>query len=81
MHQEVAAFRGADQATDRGLPFLEILLGFGQLHDAGGGILERDELATKEMPERPHEEGVDCPEGEACPDCPFWAGRGRPIGA
>lgn len=25
----------------------------------------------------PHEEGVDYPEGEACPCCPFWAGRDR----
>lgn len=22
----------------------------------------------------PHEEGIDYPEGEACPHCPFWAG-------
>ncbi|TSD89427.1 hypothetical protein FFK22_006715 [Mycobacterium sp. KBS0706] len=25
----------------------------------------------------PHEEGIDYPEGEACPRCPFWAGRNR----
>ncbi len=25
----------------------------------------------------PHEEGVDYPEGEACPDCPYWRGRDR----
>lgn len=25
----------------------------------------------------PHEEGIDYPEGEACPKCPFWAGRDR----
>lgn len=25
----------------------------------------------------PHEEGIDYPEGEACPRCPFWAGRDR----
>jgi hypothetical protein len=23
----------------------------------------------------PHEEGIDYPEGEECPECPFWAGR------
>jgi hypothetical protein len=23
----------------------------------------------------PHEEGIDYPEGEDCPQCPFWAGR------
>jgi hypothetical protein len=25
----------------------------------------------------PHEEGIDYPEGEACPLCPFWKGRDR----
>jgi hypothetical protein len=25
----------------------------------------------------PHEEGVDYPEGEVCPQCPFWAHRDR----
>ena len=27
----------------------------------------------------PHEEGIDYPEGAACPRCPYWAGRERPI--
>ena len=25
----------------------------------------------------PHEEGIDYPEGEKCPKCPFWATRDR----
>jgi len=25
----------------------------------------------------PHEEGIDYPEGEPCPHCPFWASRDR----
>ena len=25
----------------------------------------------------PHEEGTDYPEGEECPQCPFWKGRDR----
>jgi hypothetical protein len=25
----------------------------------------------------PHEEGIDYPDGEVCPKCPFWAGRDR----
>jgi hypothetical protein len=25
----------------------------------------------------PHEEGIDYPDGEECPQCPFWAGRDR----
>jgi hypothetical protein len=25
----------------------------------------------------PHEEGIDYPDGEACPQCPFWRGRDR----
>lgn len=25
----------------------------------------------------PHEEGIDYPEGQSCPQCPYWAGRDR----
>jgi hypothetical protein len=25
----------------------------------------------------PHEEGIDYPEGEVCPECPYWAARDR----
>ena len=25
----------------------------------------------------PHEEGIDYPNGETCPECPFWATRDR----
>lgn len=25
----------------------------------------------------PHEEGVDYPSGEECPECPFWKGKDR----
>ena len=25
----------------------------------------------------PHEEGVDYPSGQACPQCPYWRGRDR----
>ena len=25
----------------------------------------------------PHEEGVDYPDGQVCPECPFWAHRDR----
>ena len=25
----------------------------------------------------PHEEGTDYPDGQVCPDCPFWAHRDR----
>ena len=27
----------------------------------------------------PHEEGIDYADGGTCPDCPYWAGRERPI--
>ena len=27
----------------------------------------------------PHEEGIDYALGGTCPECPFWAGRERPI--
>jgi hypothetical protein len=29
----------------------------------------------------PHEEGVDYPDGQKCPSCPFWATRDRWSGA
>jgi hypothetical protein len=29
----------------------------------------------------PHEEGVDYPDGQKCPSCPFWATRDRRSGA
>jgi len=29
----------------------------------------------------PHEEGIDYPEGEECPQCPFWSGRDRWTGS
>ena len=44
-HHEVAAFGCTDQATDRGLPFFDVLLSLWQLHDVNGGILKRNELA------------------------------------
>ncbi len=25
----------------------------------------------------PHEEGIDYPEGETCPECPYWADKDR----
>jgi hypothetical protein len=25
----------------------------------------------------PHEEGIDYPAGQSCPQCPYWAGRDR----
>jgi hypothetical protein len=25
----------------------------------------------------PHEEGIDYPDGQSCPSCPFWAGKNR----
>jgi hypothetical protein len=25
----------------------------------------------------PHEEGIDYPDGEVCPHCPYWANRDR----
>jgi hypothetical protein len=46
MRHEVAAFGSADQATDRGLPFIEVLLGLWQIHDVVSSVLERNELAA-----------------------------------
>jgi hypothetical protein len=34
-------------------------------------------IATDGIIGCPHEEGIDYPEGEVCPQCPFWADRDR----
>lgn len=40
-----------------------------------------NEAKSVAMPDRiigcPHEEGIDYPEGEACPECSFWKDRNR----
>ena len=50
----------------------------------GGAILDfiqRHGVKSVVMTDRiigcPHEEGVDYPDGQACPRCPFWAHRDR----
>lgn len=50
---------------------LEEVLEFIQGHSA------KSILTTDRVIGCPHEEGVDYPDGEACPACPFWAGRNR----
>jgi hypothetical protein len=48
-------------------------------------LLRQREVASLSMLELingcPHEEGIDYPEGEDCPECPFWAGTIRPTQA
>lgn len=48
----------------------EILQFIDNHHVARIGMLER-------VIGCPHEEGIDYPVGEVCPQCPFWAGRDR----
>ena len=44
-------------------------------------FIQRHEAKSVAMADRiigcPHEEGIDYPEGEVCPKCPFWVGRDR----
>jgi hypothetical protein len=44
-------------------------------------FIQRHEVKSVAMTDRiigcPHEEGVDYPDGEVCPQCPFWAYRDR----
>lgn len=37
----------------------------------------RSVVASDRIMGCPHEEGVDYPDGESCPQCPFWQGRNR----
>ncbi|MBT0106856.1 hypothetical protein J4H72_03970 [Vibrio alginolyticus] len=43
--------------------------------------IDENGAKTVGMPEEiigcPHEEGIDYPEGEYCPECTFWRGRDR----
>ena len=47
------------------------ILAFIQEHDA------RSVVMTDRIIGCPHEEGTDYPEGQVCPQCPFWADRDR----
>jgi hypothetical protein len=44
-------------------------------------FLQRFSVRSVVTPDRilgcSHEEGIDYPDGEACPACPFWMGRDR----
>ena len=44
-------------------------------------FIQKHEAQSVAMPDRiigcPHEEGIDYPDGEVCPQCPFWANRDR----
>ena len=46
-----------------------------------GRLLELYNVKSVVMTDRiigcPHEEGIDYPEGEACPECPFWENKDR----
>jgi len=37
----------------------------------------RSVLITNRIIGCPHEEGIDYPEGDVCPKCPYWAHRDR----
>jgi hypothetical protein len=53
------------------------------IFEAMFGLTQSRGVRSVSMPEEilgcPHEEGVDYAEGESCPQCPFWAGRERPL--
>ena len=44
-------------------------------------FIEENEAKSVSMLEQiigcPHEEGIDYPDGEACPECKYWKGRDR----
>jgi hypothetical protein len=51
------------------------------VNDAIVQFVEEQGAASVVMPGRiigcPHEEGIDYPQGETCPECPFWADKDR----
>jgi hypothetical protein len=54
-----------------------------KLQNAWIEIIRREGMRSLAMMEEingcPHEEGVDYPLGQECPECPFWAHRRRPV--
>ena len=53
-------------------PFVgEQVMAFVEKHEAASVFVAEEILGCA------HEEGVDYPEGAACPSCPFWAERDR----
>jgi hypothetical protein len=44
-------------------------------------FIRENEVRSVAMTDRiigcPHEEGIDYPEGQVCPECPYWANRDR----
>ena len=56
----------------RGDPMIvKAMLAFLELHGVRSVVLLDKIIGC------PHEEGVDYPEGESCPQCPYWANRDR----
>ena len=48
-----------------------------QIVDFIGGHGVKSVVMTDRLIGCPHEEGIDYPEGQPCPECPYWAGRDR----
>ena len=68
MHHEVTALGGADQASDRGLPFLEILLNLRQLLDVESSVAQRDQVLARSFDGianlQSHDIGLRKPQGQ-----------------
>lgn len=50
---------------------IEKIVEFIKAHGAGSVVMVDAIIGC------PHEEGIDYPEGEHCPECPYWKGRDR----
>jgi hypothetical protein len=61
------AFVRHDRATDRGLPFLVLLLGLRQFHDLVGCVLQREQLATVQQVDRVFEWSIPAPLSQSSP--------------
>ncbi len=48
-----------------------------EIEDFIGGHGVKSVVMTDRLIGCPHEEGTDYPEGQSCPECPYWAGRDR----
>jgi hypothetical protein len=63
-----------DRDVRRAADIGEAILAFLHKHGARTVVLSDGIIGC------PHEEGIDYPDGQACPMCPFWAHRDRWLG-
>ena len=69
--QQLERWYNDEQDVRRDATINEAIFNFIERHDA------KSVVRMTKINGCPHEEGIDYPEGEVCPECDFWAGKER----